>query len=256
VKSNRIYLPKVGWVRFFKSREIEGKIKHATVFHRTSGWYVAVSVKVELAYKEPVAPPSANTIGIDLGLSYFAVLSDGRRIVNPRYYQKAQKKLAMAQRILARRQQGSRRWQIQKQKVAKLCEKVANSRQDFLHKLSHQLLAEYEAIIAENLDLEALARGFLAKSVQDVGWGEFLRQLNYKAAWSGKVFHQIDRWFPSTRLHAECETLNMVRLSDKTFRCVGCGALVDRDLNAAQNIKQQGIKELLAVGHTGSGNSM
>ncbi|HRQ42512.1 MAG TPA: transposase [Chloroflexota bacterium] len=181
VNDNRIYLPKVGWVKFFKSQDIEGKIKHATIFHRASGWYVAISTEVELALKEPVAPTATNSIGIDLGLSHFAVLSDGRRVHNPRYYQEAQKKLAKAQRVLARRQQGSRRWQMQKQKVAKLCEKVANARQDFLHKLSHQLLIEYEVIITENLDLEALARGFLAKNAQDAGWGEFLRQLNYKS---------------------------------------------------------------------------
>lgn len=256
VNDNSIYLPKVGWVKFFKSREIEGKIKNTTVFHRASGWHVAISTEVEMTYKEPVAPSSANTIGIDLGLSHFAVLSDGKRIPNPRYYRKVQKKLAKAQRILARRQQGSRRWQLQKQKVAKLCEKVSNARQDFLHKLSFQILTEYEVIITENLDVDALGRSFLAKSIQDIGWGEFLRQLNYKAIWTSKTFHQIDRWFPSTRLHAECKTLNVVLLSDRTFCCLGCGALVDRDLNAAINIKQQGLKELLSVGHTDGGDSV
>jgi putative transposase len=255
VEGNRIYLPKVGWVKFFKSREIEGKIKNATIYHRTSGWYVSIHAEVELQCVPSSTPTVANTVGIDLGLNDFAVLSNGRRISNPRYYQRAQKKLATAQRVLARRQHGSRRWQRQKEKVARLYEKVANDRQDFLHKLSHQLITENEVIVAEDLDVAALARSRIAKSVQDAGWGELLRQLKYKSVWSCKTFHQIDRWFPSTRLHADCGTMNTVGLSERIFRCQGCGELVDRDLNAAANIKHQGLKELLTVGHTVSGDS-
>lgn len=189
--------------------------------------------------------------GIDLGLHDFAVLSTGERIPNPRHVRKLERKLAHAQRALSRKRKGSRRYEKQARKVARLYERVANARADFLHKLSARLVAENQGIMAEDLSVKGLARTRLAKSVHDAGWGKFLRQLAYKAEWAGKVFHRIDRFFPSSKLHMACGTLNTLSLSDRVFECQGCGTLVDRDLNAALNIKHRGLVELSPVGQPG-----
>lgn len=244
VDGTRVYLPKIGWVTFRKSREVEGTIKGATVSQRAGKWYV--SIKVELEVPDPVLPPldPAGVVGLDLGLTDFAVLSTGERIPNPRCFRKGERRIAKAKRKLARCKRGSKRYQKQKAKVARLEEQVANQRRDFHHKLSHRLTTENQGLMVEDLSVKGLARTRLAKSVHDAGWGEFLRQLAYKSAWRGVRFHKIDRFYPSTRLHRACGTLNTVTLKDRHFVCQGCGALVDRDLNAAHNIKWRGLEEL------------
>lgn len=254
VQANRAYLPKIGWVRFRKSREVEGEIKRATIRRKASGWYVSIVCEVEID-PAPVLSTLAGTLGIDLGLTDFVVTSDGARVPAPRFLRKAQKKLAKAQRALARKQKGSNRRRKQRAKVACLHERVTNARQDFLHKLSSRLVSENQAVVAEDLSVKGLARTRLAKSVHDAGWGEFVRQLEYKCKWQGKVFQQIDRFFPSSKLHAACGTLNTLSLSDRTFACQGCGEVLDRDLNAARNIKEQGLLNMLAAGQTDSLNA-
>lgn len=251
VEGNRVWLPKIGWVRFRKSREVEGTIKRATVRHKASGWYVSILCEIETPTPEPVLPTDQTTVGVDLGLNDFAVLSTGERIPNPRHLRKLERKLAHAQRAKSCKRKGSRRYRKQARKVARLHERVANARADFLHKLSHRLTSENQAVIAEDLSVKGLARTRLAKSVHDAGWGEFLRQLAYKAEWTGKTFHRIDRFFPSSKLHASCGTLNNLSLSDRLFECQGCGALIDRDVNAALNIKHRGLVELSPVGQPG-----
>lgn len=255
VDENLVYLPKIGWVRFHKSRDVEGTIKRAAVKRKASGWYVSILCEVELRDPEPVNPTPATTLGIDLGLRDFVATSDGERVPAPKFLRKAEKKLAKAQRALSRKQKGSNRRGKQREKVARLHEHVANARQDFLHKLSTRLVSENQAIVVEDLSVKGLARTRLAKSIHDAGWGEFVRQLAYKCEWQGKVFHRIDRFFPSSKLHAACGTLNILSLSDRTFACQGCGELIDRDLNAAQNIKQHGLLIVLAAGQTDSLNA-
>jgi putative transposase len=251
VDADSVYLPKIGWVRFRKSREVEGEIKRATVRRKASGWYVSIVCAVETE-PEPVEPTPGGVLGIDLGLSDFAITSDGERIANPRHLRRLERKLARAQRTLSRRQRGSNRYRKQREKVARLHERVQNARADFLHKLSQRLVSESQGIVSEDLSIKGMARTRLAKSVHDAGWGEFLRQLAYKCQWQGKVFHQIDRWFPSSRIHNGCGVKNTITLSDRRFVCTGCGEVVDRDWNAAKNIKHQGLIDLgiVAVGHT------
>ncbi|MCZ7567249.1 MAG: transposase [Ardenticatenaceae bacterium] len=251
VEGNRVWLPKIGWVRFRKSREVAGTIKRATISHQASGWYVSILCEIETPPPEPVLPTDQTTVGVDLGLNDFAVLSTGERIPNPRHLRKLERKLAHAQRAKSRKRKGSCRSRKQAHKVARLHEQVANARADFLHKLSHRLTSENQAVIAEDLSVKGLARTRLAKSVHDAGWGEFLRQLAYKAEWTGKMFHRIDRFFPSSKLHMACGTLNDLSLSDRMFECQGCRALLDRDLNAALNIKHRGLVELSPVGQPG-----
>jgi putative transposase len=159
--------------------------------------------------------------------------------------------------MLSRRRRGSNRYRKQRNRVARLHERVQNARADFLHQLSHRLVSENQGIIAEDLSIKGMARTRLAKSVHDAGWGEFLRQLAYKCQWQGKTFHQISRWFPSSRMHNGCGTINTLSLSDRRFVCTGCGEVVDRDWNAARNIKHQGLIDLdkVAVGHTETRNA-
>lgn len=254
IDSNGVYLPKIGWARFRKSREIEGTIKRATVKRKASGWYVSITCEVDIDVPD-VEPTEDTIIGIDLGLTDFIVTSDGERIEAPQYLRKAEKKLIRAQRRLSRKQCGSNRYRKQREKVARLHERVANARNDFLHKLSTRLVSESQGIVVEDLNVNGLAQTRLAKSVHDAGWGEFVRQLEYKCLWAGKPFHKIDRFFPSTKLHADCGTLNDVLLSDRRFACQGCCELIDRDLNAARNIKRQGLKTMLAAGQTDSENA-
>ncbi|HBY93637.1 MAG TPA: transposase [Chloroflexi bacterium] len=251
VEGSRVWLPKIGWVRFRKSREVEGTIKRATIRHKVSGWYLSLLCEIEIPTPEPIPPTDNTTVGVDLGLTEFAVLSTGERIPNPRHLRKLERKLAHAQRAKSRKRKGSCRYRKSAHKVARLHERVANARADFLHKLSSRLIAENQGIMAEDLSVKGLARTRLAKSVHDAGWGEFLRQLAYKAEWTGKTFHRIDRFFPSSKLHMACGTLNDLSLSDRVFACQGCGVLIDRDLNAALNIKHRGLVELSPVGQPG-----
>lgn len=247
---NNVYLPKIGWVRFRKSREIEGEIKRATIKPKASGWYISIVCEVEIEPKL-IEPTPDGVVGIDLGLNDFAVMSDGERVPNPRHMKRLEQKLAREQRTLSRRQRGSNRYRKQQEKVARLHERVRDARADFLHKLSHRLVSENQGIVVEDLSIKGMARTRLAKSVHDAGWGEFLRQLEYKSQWQGKTFHQIERWFPSSRIHNGCGAKNTFSLSDRRFVCCGCGEMVDRDLNAAKNIKHQGLIDLgiVAVGH-------
>lgn len=254
VQANRAYLPKIGWVRFRKSREVEGEIKRATIRRKASGWYLSLICEVTIAPQRTRLTP-ATTLGVDLGLIDFLVGSDGERIPTPRLLRQAERKLRQAQQALSRKQKGSNRRRKQRAKVARLHEQVANARQDFLHKLSSRLVSENQAIVAEDLNVKGLARTRLAKSIHDAGWGEFVRQLEYKCKWQGKQFHQIDRFFPSSKLHAACGTLNTLSLADRTFVCQGCGEVLDRDLNAARNIKEQGLLTMLAAGQTDSLNA-
>jgi putative transposase len=250
VEAGYVHLPKIGKVRFRQSRELEGRIKRATIIHRASGWYVSLLCEVEVpAPPLPFIAPHT-TVGIDLGLKDFLVPSEGEPIPAPRFLRRLEKKLAHAQRALSRKQKGSSRYRKQVCKVARLYERVANARRDFLHKLSSALVCETQAIFAEALNVQGLARTRLAKSVHDAGWGSFLRQLAYKCAWQGKLFHQIDRFFPSTKLHlfqddgTPCGFLNTPTLADRHFVCQGCGQWIERDRNAAFNIQWRGLQDL------------
>jgi putative transposase len=251
VQGNQVYLPKIGWVRFRKSREVEGTLKSATITQQASGWYVSILCEVEVQEYGDIPLHDGNTVGIDLGLTSFLVSSAGDDIPAPHYYRKAQQKLAKAQRALSRKQKGSNRRKKQAHKVARLHEQVANQRRDFLHKLSTALVGESQAIIAEDLNVRGLGRTRFAKSVHDVGWGMFLRMVAYKTEWQSKVFHQVNRFFPSSKTCYSCETRNPLALSDRTFVCNGCGTTLLRDLNAARNIKRRGLLDLSPAGTSG-----
>lgn len=247
VAGGYVWLPKIGWVRYRDSRLVEGQVKTATVKREASGWYLCLTCEVEIPEYGRVPLDERNTVGIDLGLTSLLVSTQGHDIPAPKFYRKAQKQLAKAERIKSRRKKGSNRRKKQQQKVARLHEKVANQRRDFLHKLSTRLVRENQAVFAENLNVKGLGRTHLAKSVHDVGWSLFLGMLAYKAKWKSKTFHQVNRFFASSKTCYTCGARNEIELKDRMFVCCGCGSHVLRDYNAALNIRRQGLLDTIVV---------
>lgn len=245
VQGDRLLIPKVGAVRLVLHRPLEGVAKSATFKQDALGhWHVTLVVHFELP-DVPLPPPAPErTVGIDLGLKELAVLSDGERVLAPKHYRRAEHKLARLQRHLARCQKGSKGREQARRAVARQHLKVANQRKDFLHKLSASLVRQYDAIIVEDLAVSAIARTKLAKSALDAGWGQLRFQLIYKARWQRKHLVVIGRFFPSSRLCPVCSVINGdLTLSDRFWTC-GCGVTHDRDLNAARNIRSEGLRLL------------
>ena len=218
-------------------------MKSVSISKTPSGKYFA-SILCEI--EQNIKPKKkGNKIGIDLGLKSFLVSSDGTKIDSPKYLRKSEDKLCKIQRLLSRKVKGSNRRNKARIKVARIHEKITNQRKDFLHKLSHQLVAKNQSIFAEDLNVKGMtANHCLAKSISDSGWSEFIRQLKYKCEWTGTYFGQIDRFFPSSKRHFSCGWINdSLTLKDREWVCQ-CGEVVDRDLNAAQNILLFGLKQI------------
>lgn len=185
------------------------------------------------------------TIGLDLGIKDFVVLSTGEKIANPKLMKQYESKLKKAQRILSRRVKGGQNRNKAKFKVAKVHEKIANVRKDFLHKLSHKLTHENQvnSIVIEDLAVCNMVKNHkLAKSISDCSWSEFVRQLEYKSEWYGKNLIKIGRFEPSSKLCSTCGTINQeLTLKDREWTCDGCNTRHDRDINAAINVKSIGL---------------
>ena len=246
LEGNKIKLPKLGLVKFAKSREVQGVIKNVTVSQVPSGKYF-ISILCEVP--EPVKlPQSKNNIGIDLGIKEFAITSDGEIINNPKYYSKYEKKLAKLQKQLSKKQKGSKNRNEARIKVARLHEKITNTRTDFLQKLSTRLINENQVICLEDLNVEGMIKNHkLAKSIADVSWSSFITMLNYKAEWYGREISVIDRYFPSSKLCNVCGwKYQDLDLSIREWYCPECNTKHDRDVNASINILKEGLRLLSA----------
>lgn len=239
-------VPKVGKIKVRQTQEVAEKTKGAAFRREANGkWYVCLTVEFEI----PDVPlPPANperVVGIDLGLKDFAVLSNGQRTAAPKFYRKAQRQLARAQRHVSRCVKGSRRHSKAKDRVSRIHQKIANRRKDFIHQLTADLIAEHEGLCIEDLSLKGLARTKLAKSFHDAALGEFRRQIEYKALWNRRHLAVIGRFFPSSRLCLACGAINdTLTLADRHWVCA-CGTVHDRDLNAAVNIRDEGMRIIL-----------
>lgn len=177
-------------------------------------------------------------VGIDMSMRHFLVSSEGEKINHPKYLLKNESKLKRYQKKLSKKQKGSRNRAKSRLRVAKLHRKISNQRKDFLHKLSYYFAANYKNIVIENLSIKGMQKGMFGKSVNDLGWYEFVRQLSYKSEWYGFYLHQADRYFPSSKLCNNCSIKNTtLKLSDTRWTCSGCNTLHDRDINAAPNLK-------------------
>ncbi|GLW96795.1 transposase [Microtetraspora sp. NBRC 16547] len=238
----KLRLPKIGDVDVRWSRDLPAEPSSVTVIKDSAGRYFA-SFVVEVA--EQPLPPVEPEAGIDLGLSAFAVLSDGRKIDAPRFLRRAEKKLKKLQRALSRKEKGSNNRAKARQGVARQHAKVADARREFHHQLSTRLIRDNQAIYVEDLAVAGLARTRLAKSVHDAGWSAFVGMLEYKARLYGRAFHRINRWFPSSKLCSECGTVaGTMPLDVRSWTCP-CGAVHDRDVNAAKNILAAGRADRL-----------
>lgn len=198
-------------------------------------WYVTFAVDVD----EPVPlPPTGETVGVDVGLTDFAVLSTGERIANPRHLERRQRNLARYQRRMARKQRGSANRRKAKQRVARAHSKVRAARRDFLHQTSTGLVRRFDRIGVEDLNVSGMVRNrHLARAISDVGWGEFRSMLEYKAERAGRQVVAINRWYPSSKTCSACgHLLAQLALGTRHWTCPSCGTRHDRDLNAAKNI--------------------
>ncbi|RKL68187.1 transposase [Salipaludibacillus neizhouensis] len=249
VLDKHIKLPKLGLVRFAKSREVDGRIINVTIRRHPSGKYF-VSILAETEVVE-LRKTNANT-GVDLGLKDFAILADGTRYRNNRYFHSFEQKLAEAQQILSRRVIGSSNWNKQRIKVARIHEKIENKRTDFLHKTSTDIIKNHDITGIESLQVSKLMKNKkTAKSIADVSWYQFKSLLKYKAEWYAKTVVEVSKTFPSSQLCSSCGYKNK-DVKDQVLRewtCV-CGVHHDRDINAGLNLKNEAIR-LLTVGATG-----
>ena len=186
-------------------------------------------------------------MGVDLGLHRLATLSTGEKIDNPRHYQARLRYLRQQQRRLSRRQNGSRRREKQKLRVARAHARVKQARQYALHELTTRLTQDYDLIFIEDLNVKALSRGRNARSIQDASFGEIRRQLTYKSEWRDKILIAVDRWYASSKTCSKCRhVLDELRLDERYWTCPKCGACHDRDINAARNLLMEGLRQLAA----------
>ncbi|MCA3176965.1 MAG: transposase [Burkholderiales bacterium] len=270
---NLAYLPKVGWVKGVVHREIVGKIKTVTVSRESTGKYYA-SVLADDGLPEIEQLPHIEQItGIDLGLKDALVSSVGRKSGNPKPLRRALSNLKRKQQAMSRKIEAAKaRFEAAKaaddgkayrlrdffganiakdrKRVAVAHERVRNARDDWQHKASRQLADENQAVAAETLNVKGMMKNRrLSRSIADVGWGGLLLKIDYKLKRRGGRLVKIDRWFPSTKTCSNCGSIHEgLTLSDRTWLCTACGTLHDRDENAAENIRRQGILKLKAEG--------
>lgn len=246
IVNNKIYIPKVGWVKIKQHRCLTGRVTSGTVSKTSSGKYF-ISLHCKDCSVEQLDEANSD-IGIDLGLNHLITTDKGTMINNPKHIKKYLDRIEREQKRFSEKTRGSNNYNKQRIKLAKLHEKVANQRRDFTHKLTHQLVKNHDFIAAEDLSIKSMLESDFSqvlgqqkafhRNIADVSWGELLRQLDYKSKWYGRTFVQVDRYFPSSQLCSCCHFKNaeVKNLNVRKWVCPQCGSTHDRDHNAAKNI--------------------
>lgn len=238
-----VFIPGLGAMRWRNGAHPAQAPKMVTIRRDAAGRYFVTAMVEEAPAERPA--PTNKSVGIDLGLKSLAVLSTGEVLANPRHLRAKERRLRRAQRALSRKRRGSGRWHRTRRSVARFHARVADTRANHLHQLTRRLVDENQVIAVEDLSVKGLARTRLSKSVHDAGWGEFGRQLAYKAEWAGRQLVAIDRFAPSTRQCSGCGHVRAaVPLSTRRWQCPECGAEHDRDINAAVNIERIALEQL------------
>lgn len=268
VDGNKVFLPKIGWVKFRKSRDLLGLPKNITVSRQSDGWYV--SIQTEYETPDPIHS-SKSAVGIDMGIAQFATLSDGQVYQPLNSFRKTQVKLGREQRSLSRKSKFSNNWKKQQQKIGQLHHKIANCRNDYLHKISNEISENQAMIFIEDLKVSNMSRSAkgdadkhgknvkakagLNKSILDQGWSEFRRQLEYKQLWRGGQVLAVDPKYTSQTC-PKCQHISKDnRKSQATFQCIECGYEANADFVGAMNILARGHR-VLACGETGLPDSV
>ena len=242
----RLYLGKIGWIRMRESLRYEDcKILSYVISHKVGEWYVSIQCEI----LEDRRSESTSVVGVDVGIKHWAVASDGTFIDSPKRLKHLQRELKRKQRLAARKKKGSANKRKAYQKVSKLYHRIDNIKKDAIHKFTATIAKNHGIVVIEDLCIEGMRRGVksIRKGVNDAGMGEIHRQLMYKC----NNFVKVDRFFPSSKTCSHCgNVLAELSLSDRTYHCPSCGHTIDRDLNAALNLRKEGERKLSTVGHT------
>jgi putative transposase len=235
--------PKLGEIDAKIHRPIEGKVKTVTISKNKANQYYA-SVLLDDGKDSPKQSTEGKAIGIDMGLTDFCITSDGSKYANPRWIDRHERNLKIKKQALSRKQKGSNNKNKARLKVAKVHNRISRCREDFHHKLSRKIVSENQVICVENLNIKGMVKNHcLAKSISQVGWGSFMTMLKYKAEQEGKVYLEIDRFFPSSKTCHHClNIVDSLPLDIRVWTCDSCGTRHDRDINASINIRDEGLR--------------
>ena len=263
IDNRRIFLPKVGWVGFFKSQSIEGTIRHITISRNGKHWFASICCEVTIAD----VPPKKTAVGIDMGIAKLCAMSDGQTTENPTYFKQYKRKLAKLQRKLSSKKKFSKNFQKLKARITALHTKIADARRDHIHKTTTIIAKNHGMVVLEDLRVKAMSKSAkgtidnpgknvcrksgLNRSILDAGWGEFRRQIEYKVGWANGVVVAVDPKNTSRRCSVCGHTAKENRMTQADFICVRCGHADDADVNAAINILRAGHARL-ACGEIGA----